>query len=489
MPKPGAVSETIRVQPPTLAQFPARFPLPSQSTQFAHVDPDSDGDQNGSYSSSSNESPGSVDVAMFNSLSNKSKIRPSGRPRARQPSPPPVAPKPRKRQAPTATESSSEYDDESDDSGSEVSNSNTFKFTPPEAVKPQESRMAKEVRIEAILGALKLEVPDLHKLSNEELDQLDEKLKAQSAREQGLNLMRRGMIIFVAIVEHVHAYFNPDHKYLLEGWSMEVFNDLHAYDKHLLQVYDYYATAAPLHPLVGFMLALGGSAVMYAMTRTFMRFSIESMRGLTDPTMYATAQTPGDSAAPHPQPRPQEPVVKPPPEPMNARPPPPASLFQTQPTGPTGGHPMAGNPLFGAVSGLMNSGALGPIMDGLVGMMQQGPGQAASHQSVPPRPLTGGTSAPILFPTTSAVAASTERDLPLIEEAVDEPDEKTTRLADLPSLSYGHMSPPNSPRHSDADAGPEQILEQLQAEEDATYKIPITDPKKKENDVFQINLS
>ena len=456
----------------------------------------------------------SADLELYNTIANKTKTRPSQskrRPSISEPLPP--APKPPRRnrhvehKEPSASEDSYSSDDDSDsDASSVATRPRSFTFEPAKSThpvdpRPKETRVAKEVRIEATLNALKLEVPDLDRLSVQELDALDEKLRAQSAREQALNLMRRAMIIFVAIVEHVHTYFNGDHKYLLEGWSMEVFNDLHAYDKHLLQIYDHYALSAPLHPLLGFMLALGGSAVMYAMTRSFMKFSIESMRGLTGPPTHHHTEQP-------PPPQPEDPPTniddeqQPPPPPPNPRRPPPSqlgALFGQQPAGPTGGHPLGGNPLFGAVNGLMNSGALGPMLDGIVGMMQQ--------QQVPQRPTpapmprrerqAGNTNNLIGFQTTPSIAESR---MPTINEITESDDkyDQTTPVQDLPITELKSqlvMSPPHSPIH---DSGTRDIVQQLQEEEDNAIQPPLpqsrqrqeapTRPGTQEDDVFQISL-
>lgn len=554
MARPGAHAETIRVQPARLAF--GRAPSPPRSPSIASVVDNA--------ASSDSESAFSVDREMFHSISNKSKTRPKpshapGFRDAQQDARQHPAHSRQSRQSDayerrrqerrvrfqrhansgrrgsSASESESESDlsDASDETGSSdsalarahdtfesaggfsgpkpASRSGFFGSTKP-AIRPSESRVAKESRIEGTLGALKLEVPDLDKLNDTDLDKLDEKLRIQSAREQALNLMRRGMIIFVAVVEHAHTYFNPELKYLLEGWSMEVFNDLHAYDRHLLQVYDHYATAAPLHPLLGFTLALCGSAVMYAMTKSFMRFSIESMRGFTDP-VHPPSSGPAAAAPPPPYPMPYSPAppatgVPPPPPsspsslasvpvsvpvpvpqggpaPLRGRSAGPSPLFGMQSAGPTSGHPLANNPLMGAMSGLMNSGALGPIMDGLVGaMMQQQPHPQQAPGPSGPRPSTANTSVRFQAPPSLATGPvggvgglST-----IIEEQTSDDDikEMSTRIRELPMAPpmapmapVAHydiptMSPPRSPVFSDDAAMPGNVLERLQAEEDAT---------------------
>lgn len=142
-----------------------------------------------------------------------------------------------------------------------------------------ETRIHKIVRIESVLLAMKLKVPDFESLSDRQLDRLDEKLKIQYSRENLLRNMRHAVIIFCNIVEGMHSAYNPKQKYLLEGWGQQTFAAVsrNEYDNYLLQIYDYYSPQMILHPVLAFSLALGGNALMFAFTRYFMQNGLAGM--------------------------------------------------------------------------------------------------------------------------------------------------------------------------------------------------------------------
>lgn len=279
-------------------------------------------------------------------------------------------------------------------------------------MKPVETRMHKIVRIESNLVALHLELPNLEDMSMRQLDALDEKLKAQSSRDNILKLMRQGMIMFCVLVEKAHTEFNAPNKHLLEGWSGQVFQSACKceYDHHLLAIYDYYSPGAVLHPVLSFVCALGGSAVMFVVTRYFMDNGLEAMRSFVTTPNFAgdvrqSFARPSESSA-----RTATPVAPVIPDALVA----PSAI---------------GNPMIDAIGSVMrNPGGLQPMLDGIMGMM-------------------GGSQ----FTQPTSIGSAMTRDSQTVP------------------VQMGSMSPPPPPPQTN-------ILQDLQLEEDIHFTRPEAQP-------------
>lgn len=234
----------------------------------------------------------------------------------------------------------------------------------PSPARLTESRPQKIVRIESNLVALRLDTVNLDALSEAGLNELDEKLKAQSARENMLKMARQCMIIFCVLIERAHTEFNPSNKHLLEGWSGQVFQSVCKceYDHHLLAIYDYYSPSAVLHPVLALTLALGGSASIYAITRYFMENGLEAMRDFVSTPNFARDIR--HSFAPRPE-RPEH-TSDPPPPPAQAPAPAQPSFSTSRFAAPSA----SGNPMIDAIGSVMrNPGGLQPMISSFVNMM------------------------------------------------------------------------------------------------------------------------
>lgn len=268
------VQETIMVQPPNLSvldsppeinESPDFFPRAPPPPKRQHSPP--------------RHSPSR---SLFEGLTNKEKrkSRPIIR---RKPKPPPP-------------DSSSSSSTTSIGSIAAQSSEDSFDFSESESEKEAiESRTSIEARVEASARNLGVEIPNIEVMTDKELKKWDEKLKIRIGRQQALTLMRRGLVFVVVVMEKIHEYVNIENKYLLEGWSEEVFRDLDSYDTHLLRIYDHYNTGEQMHPMLAFGLALGGSACMYAFTRSFIKAA--SMPGKFTPTAAAPPPPPPETKA------------------------------------------------------------------------------------------------------------------------------------------------------------------------------------------------
>lgn len=347
---------------------------------------------------------------------------------------------------------------------------------------PSADRPAREARVETSAAFLGLKIDNVERLSDRQLNKLDKKLRFRCSRQQALTMLRRGLLFAVVLIEKSHAYFNPTHAYLLDGWSGEVISDIATYDQYIERVYDYYFYGRELHPLAAIVIALGTSALWHVVSRRFlMAADTMFMQPNFGPSMrdafgqatqtdqnteqpntdtHSTGLSPGPTAGPSPG-RAGGPGSQPP---QNSSPLAPfanviSSMMGNMRQQQTGANASGGGGGFD----------LAQIFDGVSSMLKNVPGQpsqdtsfsAASPHTAHTQPRSQARPQPVSFDVNHHIVE--ESHLPPIEEETEIKIEEITEEKSEEPPEIGYVAPPmDHPQAND-------MLAQLQRDEEAQH--------------------
>lgn len=99
------------------------------------------------------------------------------------------------------------------------------------------------------------------------------KIKKQRDVDKSIRFQRRALMTVVSGIEYLNDKFDPIDAQL-EGWSDSVMENVGDYDEIFEELHDKYAEKISMAPELKLMLAVGGSAVMFHLTKTLFKSSL-----------------------------------------------------------------------------------------------------------------------------------------------------------------------------------------------------------------------
>lgn len=102
------------------------------------------------------------------------------------------------------------------------------------------------------------------------------RIKAQNDLKNSVKFQRRMLMACVTGIEFLNSKFNPIDAHL-DGWSESVHESINEYDDIFEELHDKYKERAKVAPEIKLLMSLGGSAIMFHLTQSFIKSSLPSM--------------------------------------------------------------------------------------------------------------------------------------------------------------------------------------------------------------------
>lgn len=102
------------------------------------------------------------------------------------------------------------------------------------------------------------------------------RIKAQNDLKNSVKFQRRMLMACVTGIEFLNTKFNPLDAHL-DGWSESVHESINEYDDIFEELHDKYKERAKVAPELKLLMSLGGSAIMFHLTQSFIKSSLPSM--------------------------------------------------------------------------------------------------------------------------------------------------------------------------------------------------------------------